>query len=77
MDTSNIFKLLTSFYNVFNKGNKKEEEYTEVKNSSSSQKNTNEKSVYAPINSEMIKTMRNHDEFLRRVKLKEQTIKTP
>lgn len=57
MDTTSIFKLLSSFYNAFNK-NKKEED-----------KNSQEKppSKPAPLTQGMLNTMHSHDEFVKRV----------
>ncbi len=77
MDTSNIFKLLSSFYNVFNGANKKEQENKESAIQENQTDVAKSEEKLSPLNYGMLKTMRSHDEFVRRVTNKTMQNKIP
>ena len=80
MDNFGVFKLLGSLYNAFNKQNKSQNEQT-VKNfqenedtSPVDKTKSDKKQTFAPLQNNMLNLIKNHDEFVNRVKDKNKTI---
>lgn len=80
MDNFGVFKLLGSLYNAFNKQNKSQNEQT-VKNfqenedtSPVDKAKSDKKQTFAPLQNNMLNLIKNHDEFVNRVKDKNKTI---
>ena len=80
MDNFGVFKLLGSLYNAFNKQNKSQSEQT-VKNFQENEDTSpvdrlksDKKQTFAPLQNNMLNLIKNHDEFVNRVKDKNKTI---